>query len=299
MLATGTLVFVLFASMGGTIAWFMSQTDAAAQASQFQVMNRNASIKSVRLIKFVFPDDGIGGLDYTRPNKSGDNNYYVKGFYYDFEGESPSFGETVDDEWVKVDVMNLYDPLETFIQGTPLIDFNSNAIFEVTFSSNEFTSLADLRAAAVKLNDRSPEEDETLLSTCVDFDIYTPEDLAETGTTENPLYDEDAETYTKYIPSYLTRELTELEKIYYKISYLSSLEASHVNFYEDDTSRIAVIGDQVGIDFVEPAEEEPYEAVAYINVNYAPEELKQFREAVTSDHRIRAIYDYFFSFTIS
>ena len=298
VLATGTLVFVLFASMGGTIAWFMSQMDQQAEISQFQVMNRNAEIKSVRLIKFVYPDDGIGGLDYNRPNKDGDNNYYVKNYGYDFATHH-EFGETVAGVWTPVEVMNLYDPLETEIQGTPLIDFNTNAIFEVTFSSSDFSGLTNLRTTGIKRPNIVPGENETLLTGCVDFDIYTPADLAETGTTSNPLYDEDEEAYTKYIPSYLTRELTAIEKVYYKIAYLSSLESGHANFYENEGERAITIGDEMNIDFQAPALNEPCEATVYINVNYAPSRLTQFRDAVTNDNRITALIDYYLSFLVS
>lgn len=297
IISTTVLVFSLFASMGGTIAWFVSNNNHSADISQFAIANRNASIKSIRLIKYCFAPDGFGGLDYTRPADPP-----VASFDFDFNRNQFGKNELVDDvlTWVPVNVMNLYDPLETEIIGTPLIDLHCNAVLEITFQSTEMSGEVELDAVAHKRDlGIELEEGDMLLSSCLDFDLFAPDEieLPETGGESNPFYDDESDTYDAYIPDDVDYTPTGDEELYYKISYLSHLvgeDEGHANFYDGDEDAVSIRPD-ANVDFEEVEIGEPYEAVAYINVNYAPSELEEYKERVDSEHRFRAFCDYYLS----
>lgn len=296
------VIFSLASAFTGTAAWFIASQNYSTEAGQFSVMNRNASIKSINLYKFCYPETAIG-YDYTRPSLG-----TVETYTYDFELKK--FGQyNNEDIFVPVEIMNLYDPLENVIVGSPLIDLNCNIVFEITFQSTDFSGLSSLETKAIKRTEITADEnnDEILLSSCVDFDIFLPGDLDD----DNELfYDEEADDYSKYVPSYKSGLYESSSpslipaKKYFKISYLSSLKANHQHFYyydEDaesyDENDVAMISPESTINF--EGSDPSKEAVVYLNSNYAPNRLTQYTSVVTSLRSLIAKYNYYFSFLIS
>ena len=94
-----------------------------------------------------------------------------------------------------------------------------------------------------------------------------------------------------YYPSYKTSGFTELDDIYYKISYLASLEGSHFNYYDAQskpdtipmTSNYLVNVDSFG-SLVK----------VYLNVNYAPSQADVYQDKVYTT--IKALFDFEFDF---
>ena len=94
-----------------------------------------------------------------------------------------------------------------------------------------------------------------------------------------------------YYPSYKSSGYNVNDEIYYKTSYLSSLEARHSNFYNDKPKKdkLPVINNK---NIVFPDEEELQ--TVYVNVNYAPSQADLHIRSI--HNTIRAIYDYVFDF---
>ena len=92
-----------------------------------------------------------------------------------------------------------------------------------------------------------------------------------------------------YYPSYKSSGLADVEKTYYKISYLASHEASHSNFYEGNPkpSTIEVERDRY-------VEFNGSDIKVYINLNYAPSEADVYMKEIYN--QIKAIYDFSFDF---
>ena len=302
-IATAMVILTLVGCVTGTYAWFMSCNNYSTEVGQFSIMNRNARIKNVKLLKFCYAGDSLGGYDYTDPGSG-----HASGF--EWNEAQGSFGsyQMIDAvrTWVPVDIMNLYDPLETEITGTPLIDLNCNAVFEITFESNEFLGGATVVSSAMKRSlaevvDYDPEdENNILLSTCVDFDVFTPDDLVEEDDESNPFYNTETEECDLHKPSYLKRAFRDDdEENYFKISYLSSLKASHADFYSEAVDEVTISNDAtIGFDYPGGNNEETPVGVLYVNVNYSPTQLAAYRDAVSTDNKITAVYDYYLSFLL-
>ena len=94
-----------------------------------------------------------------------------------------------------------------------------------------------------------------------------------------------------YYPSYKGSGYTAEDEIYYKFSYISSLEPSHSNFYstKPKPKYISLLNERT-VEFANPSDEQ----VIYINVNYSPSQADAYTKAIYNN--IRAIYDFIFNF---
>ena len=266
------LIFGLTASITGAYAWFTMSTTANVEADLFTVVNEFINIDSIKLCKFDYNE--IAGLvDYFRPEDGSVNVYdYVSG-----EGHN-----RFEDEDGNPQVMNLFDPVRIEL-GDDLRDLYCNSIYIVTISSNR-TSY-DLNVLANLVTKEKRKNTDLFLSDCLDFDIYTDADLAAvTGKTYYPRFIDEGDRESI--------DLTGYDEIFYKIAYLSSLEADHANFYSENPKPSQIeINDSTparSINFVNGT------ATFYINVNYAISELEQYSVDLIKSNR-DAIFDYYFS----
>ena len=404
--ATATTIFSLASVFTGTYAWFAFGNSVTATGMQLSVeVTGSASLTNLDLIKFDYDYDTIGNMkvyDYLDPSTGEVNRYYFNGAYNSGAG---SFGYDDNGTFVPIEsVMNVYDPVDRIIRGGDLVGLNCNAIYAATFSSNINT--AYLQLFADRLLDKVPEENQILLSDCIDIDVYYENDLnfsddnysdsstyavgdfvihnsflyrCETAVESAEAFDSNkwlqipqystsstyavnscvfysgaiyenstavatAESFSKakwhlvenystsssyaldafvihngrpykcvtainsgetfnankwnaflceriYYPSYKTSGLTSQEEIYYKFSYISSLEASHNNFYSSNPkpNNIELARDQV----MEFADLNDLHTI-YINVNYAPSQADVYIREIYNT--IRAIYDFIFDF---
>lgn len=286
--ATSVTIFSLFSLVIGVYAWFASSKTTNKNADDFVVTTLgDCQLASVKLIKFDYPIDSVSGdCDYLNPEDGLVNKY-------DFDEDEGHFGYVDEhDNFVSVTSMNLYDPIELVIQRDQgLIDMNCNAVYEIKFTSSGFTSCAMDVVAFLRDNVETVTDNQILLSDCVNFDVYIPSDLSD----NNPLfYNSTSGQYDKYYPSY-KNTLTDEEKTYYKISYLSSLvdEGGHPNFYSSDpkNERIELKNQEISI-----TPGTPY--TVYINANYAPSELEKYAKELYL-HNIYAIYDFGFQISLA
>ena len=150
------------------------------------------------------------------------------------------------------------------------------AIFIVEISSGNAT--AGLEVFADLLNKAKNSESDFYMSDCVDFDIYTASDLSSV-------------TGNSYYPNFVDSSPTGYDELYYKVSYLSSLD-THANFYTSNPkpSQLAIHDEQnlKTLNFVNG------KATFYINVNYAPSELEKYARNLAVENRV-GINDYVFS----
>lgn len=280
------LIFSLFALTIGAYAWFTSTLQHALGSEEFAVTaTGDCNLVSAKLYKFVYPDSQVGeGFDYLRPQDGVVNKY-------NFNEEESHFGYYDEhDVWVNVYSMNIYDPIEMIIsRDAKLRDLHCNAIYEVTIHSSAYTN-ATLNVSSLLKTDVTTRTNEMLLSDCVDFDVFFASDLSDT----NPLfYDETSGNYDKYYPTYKDT-LTDLEKDYHKISYLSSLvaENAHPNFYSTNPKNTSISLKEAGITL-----DSSGNFVIYINANYAPKQLKDLSRDLFLNN-IQALYDFGFEISL-
>ena len=281
--ATSGVVFALFGSVMGTYAWFTAQANSQASVSMFQVANLSADISKVELIKFKYADDGIGGLDYLAPEDGTVEEYTYRSDVAQFGQGTYNEGTETWTSWTEVDVMNLYDPLQLVVAGKTLADLNCNAIFRVTMTS----SMASAILTAIAIKTDPPQAlvgTDILLSTCANFDFYVPSDLTGVPATYWPSYIDDKAEDEGTTPEAM---MTDNEKLYYKISYLSANAGSHSHLYGNG-SRTSV--GQKTATFTAGT------TTLYLNVNYASSQLKRYEETLSFGEIVRAIYDYYFVF---
>ncbi len=275
ILATTWIVLSLFCTVSGTYAWFLSVRNARIGASTFEVTNFEAEIDSVLLYKFEYPNfTGTELIDWHSPEEGTVDSY-------GFSMEHNQFGETVDEVWKPVTVMNLYDPVSLLITGDTLDSLNCNAIFAVTVASDDFET-AGLGVFANRILDKAKsQESDIYLSSCLDFDYFLPSDIA--GVTNKALY------YPEFKDPE-TEDLSANEELYFKISYLSKNLASHAHFYGSDPmpERIAIHDSENvrNITFSEGI------STFYVNVNYAPSQLEEYNHNIGWES-IRALFDYY------
>ena len=284
--AVSVTIFSLLVLTFGVYAWFVSAISTAKNADTFEVTTvGDCTLATVKLYKFVYPDSDItDGYDYLRPE---DGTVYK----YDYNDEEQHFGYyDQSDNWVNVSAMNLFDPIELIIsREKALKDMNCNVVYELKFSSTIVGPVMDL--VAKLRSDVYPTSNEMLLSDCVDFDVYFPTDLSDT----NPLFlDSESGLYNKYYPSY-KNNLTNVEKDYYKIAYLSSLvgENNHTNFYSTNPkpSQITLNHSAITMD------SQGY-CTVYINANYAPSKLMHLAKVLYL-HDIEAVYDFSYEINLA
>ena len=277
--ATITTIFTLATAFTATYAWFASNLSVTATDMIIQVKNEYVNIDCLTLFKFNYPvDPGTGFIDYYSPQDGSVEVYpFVSG-----EGH-----DRFEDDEGNPQTMNVFDPVSIEI-GESLRNLYCNSVYEVTINS-PLTS-AELRVFANHLTDKvKVRNNDIFLTDCLDFDVYTEEDLA-------------AITTDIYYPSYIEEEdrgdysFSGYEEIYYKISYLSSLESSHANFYKTQPkpNQIAIHDPEniQTINFVDST------AKFYINVNYAPKQLEKYATELINGN-INAIFDYVFVLDMS
>lgn len=297
---TAVTVFSLFSCVIAAVAWFSFAKQAQAQGETFKVVaNGNGyDIRDINLYKFNYSEETVG---------TGENAFTVVNYLtpytgnvgkYLYDGERHQFGEEVESTWEPVTVMNLYDPIDLIVQRHELIDLNCNAIYEITVTSSAFTNCY-LSLDAILLEEKTKNNNEIFLSDCVDFDVYTEEDLADGANGNFPNGDE-------YYPSYYSRiphALTEEETVFYKVAYLSSLTKQefsyndHAHFYGGQTKPTSVNVSR-NRPIVFKGQNEVKTLKLYINVNYAVSELNKYASSIYS-RNIHAVFDYAFELGIS
>ena len=266
-LVGATISLVSLAS--ATLAWFFVNRTVMADGIFVSAKNDAISIESIRLCKFNYPIVDGESL-YLKPEDGTVNVYdYVSGTGH----------ERFEDANGNQQTMNLFDPVLVEL-GTDLRDLYCNAVFIVEISSGNIS--AGLEVFADLLNKAKNSDSDFYLSDCVDFDIYTPTDLAlVTGKTYYPSHIDDVANTT----------LTGYDEIFYKISYLASSD-THANFYSTSPkpSQIEIHDSQhlKTLNFVNGR------ATFYINVNYAPTELEKYAANLAVENRV-GINDYVFS----
>lgn len=289
ILATSLCVFTLADVVAASFAWFLTERTRALNASLFEVTNTGTCyLESVNLIKFNYATeqalDGTVIVKYDSP-REGEVKKYAFNTTYN------KFGEMVDGVWQAVEVMNIYDPVEKIIRGSSfdLKDLNSNAVYELTFvvySSGTYS----LNMNSNLIADKTKADNQIFLSECIDFDGYTEEELDTTIGT-------DGSGKPLYYPDYFNDDyvMNDVEEIFYRISYFSSLEDSHVHFYTDGEKPHS-------IDVVSNKEANIASADArykvYINANYAPDQMEEYVKNLYLSN-IRAVYDFGFSCTFT
>ena len=217
-----------------------------------------------------------------------------------------------DGRWHPVDYMNIYDPIEQEIKGENfnLRDLHCNAIYELTLSGRSAGNF-NLSVFSTRLDKALDSISKVKFSTCVDFDLFTEDDLTrnlgtkEDGTT--PIY---YPTYRSYDPNDPDNDelLGSLDDLYQRISYYAAT-SPHNNFYSLPPSQeeqpltlvhkpIVDAGNPqpsnetvIPISFTE--QKQTYKI--YINVNYAPSKMSGFRQQIDSGSSIIAVYDFNFN----
>lgn len=298
--ACSVAIFSLAALFGGTYAWFVLTMSQTATADQFAVVNLGqCELYSAKLIKFDYHKDVYGtgeyqfvAIDYLNPENGEVNKY-------DYNDEENSFGYEDNTDWVTIPAMNVYDPIDKIIFGSTLKDLNCNAVYEFTVVADGFTE-AYLTSTVLKLSDKQKQDDELYLTSCVNFDLYSPSDLSDDNPAfiieDDPLTPEDESTTKAYYPSYIdeSETLSANEEIYYKIAYLASLESSHAHFYGNESDEISLVNNKE-VTFVDNPPEEKKFLTFYVNVDYAPSEL-EFTSSKIYLGNIKAVYDFSFKF---
>ena len=287
-IVVGTIItmFSLASAFVGTYAWFSTNTSVSASGAMFSVKTLDAEIESVTLYKFNYSEDGNGGYDYLFPELGS-----VGAYEYDASVGRQRFGELVhndetgEDEWHPVTMMNLYDPLNDTNTGRGLLGLNSNAIFKIVLSSSSIIDSSitiSVKAFSIQ-SEKDKQADEIWLSSCADFDLFLPSDLSDSRLI--------TDGYKNYLPSesdlYLPQDTVfenQFEEDYYKISYLASLKDTHSHFYGSDDLSINIARESVT--FVDG------HATIYVNMNYAPTELKKYENTVSLDETVKAVYDF-------
>lgn len=289
--ASSVAIFSLAALFSGVYAWFVLKMDAALASDEFVVVNLGqCDLYSVKLIKFDYASQTYGSGEYEFTNidyLSPENGEVNK---YNYNKDENSFGYLEDSTWVSVDTMNVYDPIESIIMGNTLKDLNCNAIYEFVITSSDLTDVY-FNAAVSKILDVVKQEEDLFLSSCADFDLYMPSDLLDS----NPAFI-DGEDTKLYYPDYIDKDetMTSSEEIYYKLSYLSSLESSHSHLYNtSDTD--AILANSKEAEFVYDSTLGKNVLTFYVNVNYAPSELSYTTTKIYLGN-IKAISDFCFKF---
>lgn len=293
-------IFSLAAVFGGAFAWFTLAVNQTADTEPFTVINLGScDFYSIELIKFDYKSSTYGTgsgaftvTDYLTP-ETGKVNIYT------YDKTRKQFGYTEDETWYPVEVMNMYDPVNLLIYGTGLISLNCNAIYKFTVSSQDLVDVT-MSSTLHKLINRVKQDNEIFLSDCADFDFFFNSDLSDSNPAfiieDDPSTPEDESDTKPYYPSYISKSksLTALEDVYYKLSYLSSLKNSHVNLYESGEGTVPLL-DNTDVSFVHDVEADTGLLSFYVNVNYAPDQLEQYKTHIYS-RNIHAIFDYGFRF---
>ena len=284
VIAVASTIFSLFSVFSASIAWFQAMDSYYTSVSSFAVVNSSTcSLDGIRLIKFNYNVLEISEdtylVEYDHPELGEVKNYGYSDTY-------SQFGETISSTWYPVSTMNLYDPAEKIIseEDFDLKSLHCNAIYEVSLSvAAAGTYYMD--AIANRLTSKSKTANQIYLSTILDFDVYTEDEVfAAIGN------DEDGKPL--YYPSYRAKNyaMNSAESIYYRVSYLSDQEASHENFYENDfPNNLPLVSNKSVV-----VENDNSIVKIYVNVNYAPDEMEDYVELL--DQHVVAVFDYSLTF---
>ena len=312
--ATAPAVFSLASVFTATYAWFAFSQSVTATGMQITAaIEKGAKIDRVRLIKFDYAPDGIGGFDYLNPYTGSVNAYdfnEAEGTFGYFE-RTPGTGNysyandkytkedtyNYDYTWNTINSMNVYDPVEKVIRGNSfdLRSLNCNVIYEITFSST-LTGDFYLQSSSFRNLEKTKRESEIFLTSCIDFDAFYADDISTSIGLENgkPLYYPSYLSYDSENP-YLGGSEGSIDEIYYRLSYWASTKSSHANYYSSNPMPTTI-----NIDSNEPISfanlSDSY--TIYINANYAPNRLTDYVKKIYSGN-ITAVYDYNFSFDFS
>lgn len=285
--ACSVAIFSLLAVCGGVFSWFSLKMNSSLDPSTFAVVNLGTcDLYSIELYKFNYYVHHYGTsevVDYFNP----ESGNVVK---YNYDKVKKQFGYTEEGIWHQVSMMNTYDPVELQLFGYGVKDLNCNAIYKFTISTINLTDVK-MDAAVSKILDKVKADNELFLSSCTDFDLYMENDLLDS----NPAFT-DGDDHKMYYPDFIDKSetMSEDEKVYFKISYLSSLESSHANLYEDDESSVSLHNTITTSFDYEPGSETGFLSV-YVNVNYAPSELEDTMYRIYQEN-ITAVCDFNFQF---
>ena len=313
--ATVTAIFSLASVFSATYAWYSLNSAVTSTGMQITVTTqKGARIDKVRLIKFDYAEDGIGGYDYLNPYTGAVHAYD----FNDTEGTFGYFEETIGTgnysyangkytkedtynynyTWNVVNSMNVYDPVEKVIRGNAfdLRVLNCNVVYEITFSSTLAGNFY-LQSDSYRNVEKTKRDNEIFLTSCIDFDAFYAADIsASIGMSDGkPLYYPSYISYDAQNP-YLGGAAGSIEEIYYRLSYWASIKVSHANYYSTNP-----MPTHISIDSNEPMTftNDPSDSyTVYINANYAPERLTDYIKKIYSGN-ITAVYDYNFSFDFS
>ena len=297
--ASSVAICSLAAVMGGVYAWFTVAWSQTTEVDPFAVINvGSCDLYALELIKFDYKSSTYGTgegaftiTDYLAPETGAVNKY-------SYNKNENSFGYLEDSTWHPVNTMNMYDPVNLLIYGTGLNSLNCNAIYKFTITSDDMTNV-NMHATIHKLLDRVKQDNEIFLSTCTDFDLFFPSELSDSNPEfiieDDPSTPEDEYDNKPYYPTYFskTKVLTELEDIYYKISYLANKKTTHTHLY-NTADTYATLYDH-SVTFAYDSVLDTNVLSFYINVNYAPDQLEEFKTQIYQ-RNITAIFDYGFKF---
>ena len=293
-------IFSLGTVLSGAYAWFTLIARQQTESDPFAVVNTGTcDLYGVDLIKFDYHQTTYGSgegaftiIDYLNPEQGAVNSYT-------FDKDEGKFGYEDHGEFVPVTAMNTYDPVSLVIYGGDLIDLNCNAVYKFTVTSQNITG-ADLNASVARLVDKVKQENELFLSSCADIDLYIASELDDSNPAfhgDDPSTPETETTYKTYYPSYISQSatLTDLEDVYYKISYLSSIASSHTHLYGQSEDEVSIRGN-IPVSFVTDPNIGSDALTFYVNVNYSPSQLEPYKTKIYAS-TIHVVYDLFFKFT--
>ena len=322
VVATLTTIFTLFTAMAGTYAWFASSTSVTTTGMQVIVQCKSSVIESLKLIKFDYDyDDTLQIYNYLDPSCGGVNTYTYDPTY---DNNNGGFIFNKNGNPIEAELMTKYDPVDKIIHGDNLREMNCNSIYEVTITSTSYIDCY-LQLKAI-YDQKTASTNEILLSDCVDFEIFYPEDLANNS---RVFYNPSTGNYDAYYPSFDFDDTQADDILYHKISYISYLKtlnlsaedlvdmeildaediagktteqkeelveatlgSKSVNFYSQANKNVPVsIASNKPVTFTG----EPKTITAYINVNYAPSELEQYSTDIYRNS-LTAITDLYFEF---
>ena len=196
--ATATAVFSLATVFTATYAWFATNGNVTASVNKIVlVSSESAKLKELKLVKFDYALDVLG-YDYLNPTRGSVGEYQYNesensfGDYalhtgtgsgkYIYDNEEGKYIEsaTGTHDWVRVQTMNKYDPVEKIVRGGDLNSLNCNAIYEVTITGIYSESLLSLMLTKLTDESHTPNygNNEISLSDYIDFDVYFDADLA-------------------------------------------------------------------------------------------------------------------------
>ena len=286
--ATTVVIFSLFTTITGAYAWFATNIMASVSSEEFSVVRiaEGASIESVRLIKFKYPmNSSTHKPDYLKANEGEVKVYTLQN------------NQFVDEDGYTTTIMNTYDPAERIIFGDSFSLFNTNCqvFYEITFSTSNFGSFDLGIEGTVETVEKNAKD--IFLSDCADFTFFTPSDINNVigidPDTEKPYF---YPSYIEYNSADPSNDMTELENIYYRLSYQASVtpqnQLSHF-YHTNDNGKDSNINIVSGIPCT--FSQQSSSLTVYVGVNYSPTKLEnKYKDIYSGD--CLAVFDYSIEF---